>query len=176
VIINTASIAGRQGYGICAPLRESKALPVISLTRWPRANSPNIKSPSTTPLPGVVVTPLGIGLEQDMIDKGVIKQKGRSSSKALVQHTGLPSKPSCDSCRHWWRFWPASDSDFHITGRSSWLTAVLVQRPREAVVAIGASRAPPKILPESQGVVNSSHCLQRGLLEPPQPPSGPYSF
>jgi meso-butanediol dehydrogenase/(S,S)-butanediol dehydrogenase/diacetyl reductase len=43
----------------------------------------------------VVVTPLWDGLEQDMIDKGVIKQKGEfieSFSSSIL--LGFPSKPS----------------------------------------------------------------------------------
>ncbi len=74
-IINTASIAGRQGYPEFAPYCASKAA-VISLTQ---AGARELGKHNITVncfAPGVVRTPLWVGLEQDMIAKGVIKQMG----------------------------------------------------------------------------------------------------
>ena len=79
-IINTASIAGRQGYAEFAPYCASKAS-VISLTQAAAREFAKHKITVNAFAPGVVVTPLWDGLEQDMIDKGVIKEKA-SSSKA----------------------------------------------------------------------------------------------
>ena len=74
-IINTASIAGRQGYAEFASYCASKAS-VISLTQAAAREFAKHKITVNAFAPGVVVTPLWDGLEQDMIDKGVIKQKG----------------------------------------------------------------------------------------------------
>ena len=93
-IINTASIAGRQGYAEFAPYCASKAS-VISLTQAAAREFAKHRITVNAFAPGVVVTPLWDGLEQDMIDKGVIKQKGEFiesfSSSILV---GYSSKPS----------------------------------------------------------------------------------
>ena len=65
--------------------------------------------------PGVVVTPLWDGLEQDMIDKGVIKQKGEfieSFSSSIL--LGFPSKPK--DLAGITAFLASSDSDY-ITGQ-----------------------------------------------------------
>jgi len=92
-IINTASIAGRQGYAEFAPYCASKAS-VISLTQAAAREFAKHKITVNAFAPGVVVTPLWDGLEQDMIDKGVIKQKGEfieSFSSSIL--LGFPSKP-----------------------------------------------------------------------------------
>ena len=93
-IINTASIAGRQGYAEFAPYCASKAS-VISLTQAAAREFAKHRITVNAFAPGVVVTPLWDSLEQDMIDKGVIKQKGEFiesfSSSILV---GYSSKPS----------------------------------------------------------------------------------
>jgi meso-butanediol dehydrogenase / (S,S)-butanediol dehydrogenase / diacetyl reductase len=92
-IINTASIAGRQGYAEFAPYCCSKAS-VISLTQAGAREFAKHKITVNAFAPGVVVTPLWDGLEQDMIDKGVIKQKGEfieSFSASIL--LGFPSKP-----------------------------------------------------------------------------------
>jgi meso-butanediol dehydrogenase / (S,S)-butanediol dehydrogenase / diacetyl reductase len=78
-ITNTASIAGRQGYAEFAPYCASKAS-VISLTQAGAREFAKHRITVNAFAPGVVVTPLWDGLEQDMIDKGVIKKKGDSSS------------------------------------------------------------------------------------------------
>ena len=65
--------------------------------------------------PGVVVTPLWDGLEQDMIDKGVIKQKGEfieSFSSSIL--LGFPSKPK--DIVGVAAFLASSDSDY-VTGQ-----------------------------------------------------------
>jgi len=92
-IINTASIAGRQGYAEFAPYCASKAS-VISLTQAAAREFAKHKITVNAFAPGVVVTPLWDGLEQDMIDKGVIKKKGEfidSFSSSIL--LGFPSKP-----------------------------------------------------------------------------------
>jgi len=92
-IINTASIAGRQGYAEFAPYCASKA-GVISLTQAGAREMAKHKITVNGIAPGVVVTPLWDGLEQDMIDKGVIKKKGEfieSFSAGIL--LGYPSKP-----------------------------------------------------------------------------------
>jgi meso-butanediol dehydrogenase / (S,S)-butanediol dehydrogenase / diacetyl reductase len=92
-IVNTASIAGRQGYAEFAPYCASKAS-VISLTQAAAREFAKHKITVNAFAPGVVVTPLWDGLEQDMIDKGVIKRKGEFiesfSANILL---GFPSKP-----------------------------------------------------------------------------------
>ena len=75
IIKNTASIAGRQGYAEFAPYCCSKSA-VISLTQAGAREFAKHKITVNAFAPGVVVTPLWDGLEQDMIDKGVIKKKG----------------------------------------------------------------------------------------------------
>ncbi|MDE3175181.1 MAG: glucose 1-dehydrogenase [Pseudomonadota bacterium] len=93
-IVNTASIAGRQGYAEFAPYCASKAA-VISLTQAAAREFAKHKITVNAFAPGVVVTPLWDGLEQDMIDKGVIKQKGEfieSFSSSIL--LGFPAQPS----------------------------------------------------------------------------------
>ena len=92
-IVNTASIAGRQGYAEFAPYCASKAS-VISLTQASAREFAKHKITVNAFAPGVVVTPLWDGLEQDMIEKGVIKAKGEfieSFSSSIL--LGFPSKP-----------------------------------------------------------------------------------
>jgi meso-butanediol dehydrogenase/(S,S)-butanediol dehydrogenase/diacetyl reductase len=91
-IINTASIAGRQGYAEFAPYCCSKAS-VISLTQAGAREFAKHKITVNAFAPGVVVTPLWDGLEQDMIDKGVIKKKA-SSSRASRRASCLVSRRS----------------------------------------------------------------------------------
>ena len=92
-IINTASIAGRQGYAEFAAYCCSKSA-VISLTQAGAREFAKHRITVNAFAPGVVVTPLWDGLEQDMIDKGVIKKKGEFiqgfSASILL---GYPSKP-----------------------------------------------------------------------------------
>ena len=75
------------------PYCASKAS-VISLTQAAAREFAKHKITVNAFAPGVVVTPLWDGLEQDMIDKGVIKQKGEfieSFSSSIL--LGFPSKP-----------------------------------------------------------------------------------
>jgi meso-butanediol dehydrogenase/(S,S)-butanediol dehydrogenase/diacetyl reductase len=113
-IINTASIAGRQGYAEFAPYCASKAS-VISLTQAAAREFAKHKITVNAFAPGVVVTPLWDGLEQDMIEKGVIKQKGEFiesfSSSILV---GFPAKPKDIAGAA--AFLASADSDY-ITGQ-----------------------------------------------------------
>ena len=92
-IINTASIAGRQGYAEFAPYCASKAA-VISLTQAAARELARHKVTVNAFAPGVVVTPLWDGLEKDMIDKGVIKERGEFiesfSSNILLGHPAHP--------------------------------------------------------------------------------------
>jgi meso-butanediol dehydrogenase / (S,S)-butanediol dehydrogenase / diacetyl reductase len=113
-IINTASIAGRQGYAEFAPYCASKAS-VISLTQAGAREFAKHKITVNAFAPGVVVTPLWDGLEQDMIDKGVIQKKGEfidSFSSSIL--LGFPSKPA--DLAGIAAFLASSDSDY-ITGQ-----------------------------------------------------------
>ena len=113
-IVNTASIAGRQGYAEFAPYCASKAS-VISLTQAAAREFAKHKITVNAFAPGVVVTPLWDGLEQDMIDKGVIKKKGEfidSFSSSIL--LGYPSKPA--DLAGIAAFLASSDSDY-ITGQ-----------------------------------------------------------
>jgi len=113
-IINTASIAGRQGYAEFAPYCVSKA-GVVSLTQAGAREMAKHKITVNGIAPGVVVTPLWDGLEQDMIDKGVIKKKGEFiesfSANILL---GYPSKPA--DLAGITAFLASSESDY-ITGQ-----------------------------------------------------------
>jgi meso-butanediol dehydrogenase / (S,S)-butanediol dehydrogenase / diacetyl reductase len=114
MIINTASIAGRQGYAEFAPYCCSKSA-VISLTQAGAREFAKHKITVNAFAPGVVVTPLWDGLEQDMIDKGVIKKKGEfieSFSASIL--LGYPSKP--DDLAGIAAFLASHDSDY-ITGQ-----------------------------------------------------------
>ncbi|MGA9850692.1 MAG: glucose 1-dehydrogenase [Roseiarcus sp.] len=113
-IINTASIAGRQGYAEFAPYCASKAS-VISLTQAGAREFAKHRITVNAFAPGVVVTPLWDGLEQDMLDKGVIKKKGEfieSFSSSIL--LGFPSKPS--DLGGIAAFLASADSDY-ITGQ-----------------------------------------------------------
>ena len=113
-IINTASIAGRQGYAEFAPYCASKA-GVISLTQAAAREMAKYKITVNGIAPGVVRTPLWDGLEQDMIDRGVIKQKGEfieSFSVGIL--IGRPSLP--DDLAGLCAFLASSESDY-ITGQ-----------------------------------------------------------
>src|SRR5580704_5938022 len=113
-IVNTASIAGRQGYAEFAPYCASKAS-VISLTQAAAREMAKYKITVNGIAPGVVRTPLWDGLEQDMIDRGVIKQKGEfieSFSAGIL--IGRPSLP--DDLAGLCAFLASSESDY-ITGQ-----------------------------------------------------------
>ncbi len=93
-IINTASIAGRQGYAEFAPYCASKAA-VISLTQAAAREFAPHKITVNGIAPGVVITPLWDGLERDMIEKGVIREMGEfinSFSAGILM--GRPATPA----------------------------------------------------------------------------------
>jgi meso-butanediol dehydrogenase/(S,S)-butanediol dehydrogenase/diacetyl reductase len=113
-IINTASIAGRQGYAEFAPYCASKAA-VISLTQAAAREFAPHKITVNGIAPGVVVTPLWDGLERDMIEKGVIKEMGEfinSFSAGIL--VGRPATPAdlAGICT----FLASADSDY-MTGQ-----------------------------------------------------------
>ena len=113
-IINTASIAGRQGYAEFAPYCASKAA-VISLTQAAAREFAAHKITVNGIAPGVVVTPLWEGLERDMIEKGVIKERGEfinSFSAGILM--GRPATPAdlAGICT----FLASADSDY-MTGQ-----------------------------------------------------------
>jgi meso-butanediol dehydrogenase/(S,S)-butanediol dehydrogenase/diacetyl reductase len=113
-IINTASIAGRQGYAEFAPYCASKAA-VISLTQAAAREFAPHKITVNGIAPGVVVTPLWEGLERDMIEKGVIKEMGEfinSFSAGILM--GRPATPAdlAGICT----FLASADSDY-MTGQ-----------------------------------------------------------
>lgn len=113
-IINTASIAGRQGYAEFAPYCASKAA-VISLTQAGAREMGKHKITVNAFAPGVVRTPLWVDLEQDMIAKGVIKQMGEfmeSFSAGIL--LGRVSDPS--DIAGMTTFLASADSDY-ITGQ-----------------------------------------------------------
>jgi NAD(P)-dependent dehydrogenase (short-subunit alcohol dehydrogenase family) len=119
-IINTASIAGRQCYAEFAPYCCSKST-VISLTQAGAHEFAKHKITVNAFAPGVVVTTLWDRLEQDMIDKGVIKKKGEfieSFSASIL--LGYPSKPN--DLAGIAAFLASRDSDY-ITGQASCRTA-----------------------------------------------------
>ena len=113
-IINTASIAGRQGYAEFAPYCASKAA-VISLTQAAAREFAPHKITVNGIAPGVVVTPLWEGLERDMMEKGVIKEMGEfinSFSAGILM--GRPATPAdlAGICT----FLAGADSDY-MTGQ-----------------------------------------------------------
>ena len=113
-IINTASIAGRQGYAEFAPYCASKAA-VISLTQAGAREMGKHRITVNAFAPGVVRTPLWVGLEEDMIAKGVIKQMGEfmeSFSAGIL--LGRVSDPS--DLAGMAAFLASADSDY-ITGQ-----------------------------------------------------------
>ncbi|MCQ8242200.1 SDR family NAD(P)-dependent oxidoreductase [Rhizosaccharibacter radicis] len=92
-IVNTASIAGRQGYPEFAPYCASKAA-VISLTQAGAREFAPHRVTVNGFAPGVVRTPLWEKLEDDMIGKGVIARRGEFmdsfSSGILVGRPAVP--------------------------------------------------------------------------------------
>lgn len=113
-IINTASIAGRQGYPEFAPYCASKAA-VISLTQAAAREFAPHRITVNGIAPGVVVTPLWDGLEHAMIEKGVIKERGEfinSFSAGIL--AGRPAMP--DDLTGLTTFLASAESDY-LTGQ-----------------------------------------------------------
>ena len=113
-IINTTSIAGRQGYPEFAPYCASKAA-VIALTQAGAREMGKHKITVNAFAPGVVRTPLWEALEKDMIEKGVIKRMGEFmetfSASILLGRTSEPSDLAGMTA-----FLASADSDY-ITGQ-----------------------------------------------------------
>ena len=171
-IVNTASIAGRQGYAEFAPYCASKAS-VISLTQAAAREFAKHKITVNAFAPGVVVTPLWDGLEQDMIDKGVIKQKGEfieSFSSSIL--LGFPSKP--ERYRRRRRVSGLRRIPTILPGRSSWPTAAWCLFDAVAQVAIGLESSAKDFACVS-GRRNFPDCLQRPF-DSPRPRLRKYSF
>lgn len=114
-IVNTASIAGRQGYADFASYCASKAA-VISLTQAAaRALSPHRITVNGF-APGVVRTPLWEQLEDDMIRTGQIDRKGdyiESFSASIL--VGAPAR--AEELAGVGAFLASSDAD-HLTGQT----------------------------------------------------------
>jgi meso-butanediol dehydrogenase / (S,S)-butanediol dehydrogenase / diacetyl reductase len=110
-IVNTASIAGRQGFPDFAPYSASKAA-VISLTQAAaRAFAPNGITVNAF-APGVVDTPLWIGLDKDLADMGRADAGFEAMSGDIL--LGRPAQP--EDLIPTAVFLAASDSDY-ITGQ-----------------------------------------------------------
>jgi meso-butanediol dehydrogenase/(S,S)-butanediol dehydrogenase/diacetyl reductase len=92
-IINTASVASRQGYANMAPYCASKAA-VLSLTQAAARALAPFKITVNGFAPGVVLTPLWEQLDKDLVEIGTSKTPGEAidmfSSNILV---GRPAKP-----------------------------------------------------------------------------------
>jgi meso-butanediol dehydrogenase / (S,S)-butanediol dehydrogenase / diacetyl reductase len=113
-IINTASIAGRQGYAEFAPYCASKAA-VISLTQAGARELAKHKVTVNGFAPGVVATPLWDDLEDTMIEEGKIKARGEfMNSFAANILLGYVSKP--EDIAGVALFLASSDSDY-MTGQ-----------------------------------------------------------
>lgn len=113
-IINTASVASRQGYANMAPYCASKAA-VLSLTQAAaRALAPH-KITVNGFAPGVVLTPLWEQLDKDLVEIGTSKVPGEAidmfSSNILV---GRPAKAEDITGTTTFLASPASD---YITGQ-----------------------------------------------------------
>ncbi|PRY10513.1 SDR family NAD(P)-dependent oxidoreductase [Kineococcus rhizosphaerae] len=76
-IVNTASIAGRQGYPDFAPYSASKAA-VISLTQAAARGLAEHDITCNAFAPGVVGTPLWDRLDRDLLDLGVSERPGQA--------------------------------------------------------------------------------------------------
>jgi len=92
-IINTASLAGRQGYPDIAPYCASK-FAVVALTQASARGLAEHKILVNAFSPGVVHTPLWDQLDQECVDMGVTKKKGEAmnafAAGALVGRVSTP--------------------------------------------------------------------------------------
>ncbi|MBF8643997.1 glucose 1-dehydrogenase [Pseudomonas pudica] len=113
-IVNTASIAGRQGYADFAPYCASKSS-VISLTQaGARALAPQGITVNGFS-PGVVATPLWTKLDKDLMEMGVSEKEGEAmdafSQAILLKRAAQPGDISGTAL-----FLASSDSDY-VTGQ-----------------------------------------------------------
>lgn len=76
-IVNTSSVAGRQGYGNMAPYSASKAA-VLSLTQAAARSFASHKITVNAFAPAVVQTPLWEQLDKDLVDIGSTKAVGQA--------------------------------------------------------------------------------------------------
>ncbi|MBF8644023.1 SDR family NAD(P)-dependent oxidoreductase [Pseudomonas pudica] len=113
-IVNTASIASRQGYADFAPYCSSKAA-VISLTQ---AGARALADHGITVngfAPGVVATPLWEKLDKDLMEMGASEKEGEAmeafSQSILLKRTARPEDISGTAL-----FLASADSDY-ITGQ-----------------------------------------------------------
>ncbi len=113
-IINTASIAGRQGYDNVAPYCASK-FAVVSLTQSAARDLAKHKVTVTAFAPGVVDTPLWETLDEQLMELGVSERRGQAmqdfSANILM---GRPATPA--DIVGTTTFLASSDSDY-MTGQ-----------------------------------------------------------
>ncbi|MCO5091264.1 SDR family NAD(P)-dependent oxidoreductase [Bosea sp. (in: a-proteobacteria)] len=76
-VVNTCSVAGRQGYGNMAPYSASKAA-VLSLTQAAARSLAQHKITVNAFAPAVVQTPLWEQLDKDLVDIGSTKEVGQA--------------------------------------------------------------------------------------------------
>ena len=113
-IINTASLAGRQGYPDIAPYCASK-FAVISLTQAAARALAGNKITVNGFSPGVVHTPLWDQLDKECVDMGVTKEKGEAMNAFAASNLiGRVSTP--EDIAGLAAFLASSDSDY-ITGQ-----------------------------------------------------------
>lgn len=113
-IINTASVAGRQGYGNVAPYCASK-FAVISLTQSGARALAQHGITVNAFSPGVVDTPLWEQLDQDLMELGESSKPGEAMENfAAAILLGRPAEP--EDIAGMASFLASSDSDY-ITGQ-----------------------------------------------------------
>lgn len=114
-IVNTASVASRQGYPNMAPYSASKAA-VISLTQAAARALAKQQITVNAFAPAVVLTPLWEQLDKDLVAIGTSKQPGEAidmfSSTILVGRAARPEDITGTTT-----FLASADSDY-ITGQT----------------------------------------------------------
>ena len=114
-IINTSSVAGRQGYPDFAPYSASK-FAVNALTQAAARGLASYGITCNSFSPGVVDTPLWVSLDKDLIDMGATQNPGQAinefSSDILVGRPAL-AKDLLGTAM----FLASSDSDY-MTGQT----------------------------------------------------------
>jgi meso-butanediol dehydrogenase/(S,S)-butanediol dehydrogenase/diacetyl reductase len=114
-IINTASIAGRQGYPDFAPYCASK-FAVNALTQAGARHLAQYKITVNSFAPGVVATPLWVTLDKDLMEMGATTSPGESidafSADILMGHAAAPEELVGTAL-----YLASSDSDY-LTGQT----------------------------------------------------------
>jgi meso-butanediol dehydrogenase/(S,S)-butanediol dehydrogenase/diacetyl reductase len=95
-IVNTSSIAGRQGYPSFAPYCASK-FAVMALTQATARGLAEHGITANAFAPGVVVTPLWDRLDEDLMDIGDADEPGPGHGRVLGRD---PARPAGDHRRH----------------------------------------------------------------------------